>query len=792
MRKIVYGQPGSPPIGGLDESDSFSFIVQPEVWRLRMYIFFWSMCGFAYIVTHLFVISLLEEGAPPNTPREQLGCGPFNRNGWDGLEYGDGFDFKKQNHLKEQFGFSNICTYWDYTPSREWTAMYFPLFEYSCVLYLILDYFAMKLSFQKGEIPGWYWRLVKMVTPVCLFFCIMFRMIFVEISYLVVGKHTAGFLGLQIALLSIAIMNVCYIYLTKQSYPTFGVSSAAARKIALTYLSINLPISALKIYGTAYIVFIPSHKPPGFYSLPTPFGVKFAKALDIVWMIMNAILPVAIAFVRMTDEESLVVEIVAPQHVYEKKPASVSEIPIETSPLLPTEDPEEPAAPPATAPAAPPTKPAPPPPPPVIKGKEGVDSIVGTATENKALSDIYAKGSESAEIVLEDGASASDIYLPKGSGTEGAILTITNNTASEVKVHGVKPIEWSPYMPEPPEFRTLEKNQKVVLKYVDGEWKYEQPKMADPYIVQGQANLDRVKGNEHMNNGISGIYERGHKAAEIIAADGGWVDKIYMPTESVPDGAKMTIRVNSAWNVKVLNIKPHDQGVKTKQSLELEFIEGKWTRVDWVDEKGIFNIMGQANMNRYSGSNGKYYLVVAKNAVVHQSADLEDCKKFLNTKYGREARSPNRMICELASNTIVVKDPHTCGGQNQGGGVKSGFNKWWGGWSDIRKMQAVAEKYLKTHKIDTTPKNDNLLQVFDPQDYKDVIITSVDGGWMRELILPDPKIITTGSTLTVMCNSTWAVKVTKPGHWTKTLENKQSLKLEVKKNKQNKRVWQQA
>merc|ERR1711915_166356 len=123
-----------------------------------------------------------------------------------------------------------------------------------------------------------------------------------------------------------------------------------------------------------------------------------------------------------------------------------------------------------------------------------------------------------------------------------------------------------------------------------------------------------------------------------------------------------------------------------------------------------------------------------------------------------------------------------CGGQNQGGGVKAGFNKWWQGWPDIRKMQARAEGYLSNHKIDTTPKNDNLLQVYDPMYYKDVVITTVDGSWMRELILPNPKTITPGSSLTVDVKSTWAVKVTKPGAWTKTVETQKSLKLLVKQN----------
>jgi hypothetical protein len=61
------------------------------------------------------------------------------------------------------------------------------------------------------------------------------------------------------------------------------------------------------------------------------------------------------------------------------------------------------------------------------------------------------------------------------------------------------------------------------------------------------------------------------------------------------------------------------------------------------------------------------FLVIARGKVVHVSADnVESCKEFLNKNYGRGVALPQRMVCR---NGVVVDDPHTCGGQNQGGGV---------------------------------------------------------------------------------------------------------------------------
>ena len=54
------------------------------------------------------------------------------------------------------------------------------------------------------------------------------------------------------------------------------------------------------------------------------------------------------------------------------------------------------------------------------------------------------------------------------------------------------------------------------------------------------------------------------------------------------------------------------------------------------------------------------------------------------------------MVCEVR-NGVVVDDPHTCGGQNQGGGVNAGFNKYWNGWPAVYIMNAIAQKYVDTH-----------------------------------------------------------------------------------------------
>ena len=92
-----------------------------------------------------------------------------------GVELGEGFDFTTQSHLKDLFGFNNICANWDYSPSREITAMFYPLFEYSLLFYLVMNYVSTKLAYEKGLLKDWFWNLSQFIFPLNLFLCAQFR-----------------------------------------------------------------------------------------------------------------------------------------------------------------------------------------------------------------------------------------------------------------------------------------------------------------------------------------------------------------------------------------------------------------------------------------------------------------------------------------------------------------------------------------------------------------------------------------------------------------------------------------
>jgi hypothetical protein len=166
-------------LGEENESLVKIFMV-PEFVRFTTFCFFWSMAIFAIAITRLVVVDKLAAG--PELKGNP--CGPFNQKN-PGL--GQGFDFSTQNHLLQTFGFTNICANWDHSPSRELTAMYYPLI-------LVMNFYTIRLSYMRGESSKWFWTLTKIFFPFEIILAVWFRKYFDYIP-----KPTVIFFQIQIS-----------------------------------------------------------------------------------------------------------------------------------------------------------------------------------------------------------------------------------------------------------------------------------------------------------------------------------------------------------------------------------------------------------------------------------------------------------------------------------------------------------------------------------------------------------------------------------------------------------------
>ena len=166
----------------------------------------------------------------------------------------------------------------------------------------------IKQAHKRGELEPWFWKLSKVLFPLNILLCSQFRQIFVNIAYENVRGHTAGFLGLQIALIIVALQNVWFIYDTNTAYKQLGSTDEArlknTRMLALAYIIGDLIICSFKITATIYVV-SEGHGAP--WTLKPSFlpGKCVGQVVDIIWMIFNALIPLFVSNFRSKNEVPL-------------------------------------------------------------------------------------------------------------------------------------------------------------------------------------------------------------------------------------------------------------------------------------------------------------------------------------------------------------------------------------------------------------------------------------------------------------------------------------------------------
>lgn len=264
------------------------YTLQVESLRFTAYCFFWFMCAFAAVVSTFTVAPTLgpcplTEGAEPT--------------------YG-----MHCSVLMATFGFNNICVYWDYAPSREATALVYPLFEYSILAYVILDFLQMKNDHDNGLLKDGMYKTSKVLLWVKIVLIAWFRMIFVcsvfndPIPFFgtempAVVAHTLGFFGMQFALILIAFENVAYAYYTDKEI--FGMSASLSKILAAVYLVILALVTVLKI-SWASSIFI--------YGTPW-IDAPWPHIFDRTWMLLVAFLPLPLSWHYSKTERPMVITV---------------------------------------------------------------------------------------------------------------------------------------------------------------------------------------------------------------------------------------------------------------------------------------------------------------------------------------------------------------------------------------------------------------------------------------------------------------------------------------------------
>jgi hypothetical protein len=206
--------------------------------------------------------------------------------------------------LVRMFGYNNVCIFWDYTPSRELTAMIYPFVEYPLITYIVLSFVQIHRDYIAGDLPGWFYKYCQITLPVQIVLMAWFRMIFVVQAFENVVGHTLGFLGLQVALVLVAMQNAMYWTAHKDNLYIKRLGPKGTLIAAWTYvgaIALNTAIKltlAISLFAGAPVL-----------DLSTPLGATVAGTADRAWLLLCAIMPVISAYIQRRLEPGLTITI---------------------------------------------------------------------------------------------------------------------------------------------------------------------------------------------------------------------------------------------------------------------------------------------------------------------------------------------------------------------------------------------------------------------------------------------------------------------------------------------------
>jgi hypothetical protein len=251
---------------------------------------FWFMVGCAMLLSHLLIAPGVLETSPLNLV----------------------------------LGYNNICVYWDYPAVESKIAMLYPFVEIPLVSYVAL----LQWRWQTIYHTNWFTKSIGTVFGLAALLCTLwFRMIFVHKAFDdpldepakwpkhphwaapdSVFWHTLPFWGLQFALAIVAIQNYWFYIVLDAEHSKLDPNVEKKRAwgggpwsyayiVGIILVTITKLTYGYCVYSGYIAVVIPGSNPV----TPTTIGV-FGRYLDTAWMIMAAVIPLILAFVRYKDD----------------------------------------------------------------------------------------------------------------------------------------------------------------------------------------------------------------------------------------------------------------------------------------------------------------------------------------------------------------------------------------------------------------------------------------------------------------------------------------------------------
>ena len=263
-----------------------TFTVATETLRLVTYAMFWLMVGCAILFHNTLV---LPKGAEACEAGDASCLFPVNM---------------ANTPLVRMFGYNNVCINWDYTPSRELTAMIYPFVEYPLIAYAVLDYIQIYRDYLDKELPSWFFKLATGALPIKILLLSWFRMVFVNEAFRSTVYHTLPFQGLQIALILVALTNS--LYWTTHKTPLYAkeLGLKGTHRLMSLYMLCLIVVSVFKIVVVSSIF---AEAP--VLDVTKPNSAAVCAFADRAWLVLAALIPPFLAAYERRCEVPLTISI---------------------------------------------------------------------------------------------------------------------------------------------------------------------------------------------------------------------------------------------------------------------------------------------------------------------------------------------------------------------------------------------------------------------------------------------------------------------------------------------------
>ena len=264
---------------------AITFNLQPEFLRMVTYVMFWFMVGCSILFHKTLVL-----------PKGAEAC-----------QTGESCLFPvdmSNTPLTRTLGYNNICINWDYTPSRELTAMIYPFVEYPLIAYAVIDYVQIYRDYLDKDLPSWFFKLATGVLPIKILLLAWFRMIFVFEAFKSTTFHTMPFVGLQISLVLVALQNALYWTTHKTPLYVKQLGQAWTNRLIWAYVVCLVLVTAFKItFVTSIFLGSP------VLDIHNGFSNSVCALADKVWMLLAAVIPFFLAAYQRRIEVPLTISI---------------------------------------------------------------------------------------------------------------------------------------------------------------------------------------------------------------------------------------------------------------------------------------------------------------------------------------------------------------------------------------------------------------------------------------------------------------------------------------------------